>query len=212
MQFFFLLKSMSWFLRRDLRISYSFGLPHTDRFRWATLYTYLIHVNKLIRKWKITVFKLGSSSSLSADRRPLLDIGLPQGSPQWPVLRCPHPAASRDLHQVIGPPCGGPTHAAPAGTWTPLQNLSAPTAVSSASYVPCPLPLKFGDSSSDIGNFGSSADLLIPDSISQRNAEHRSLHRPFRDLELSDEAQSKRPRLCSVGHHWQHTLVKRPSF
>lgn len=36
-------------------------------------------------------------------RRPLLDIGHPQGSPQLPALICPHPAISCDLQQVIRP-------------------------------------------------------------------------------------------------------------
>jgi hypothetical protein len=44
---------------------------------------------------------------ISAERRPLLDIGLPQSSPPRSVLCCPHPATSRDLHQIVGPPCGG---------------------------------------------------------------------------------------------------------
>jgi hypothetical protein len=47
--------------------------------------------------------------SISAERRPLLDIGLPQSSPRRSVLCCPHIAASRDLHQIVGPPCGLPT-------------------------------------------------------------------------------------------------------
>jgi hypothetical protein len=53
---------------------------------------------------------------ISAERLPLLDIGLPQSSPRRSVLSCPHPATSRDLHQIVGPPCGGPTNAASPGT------------------------------------------------------------------------------------------------
>jgi hypothetical protein len=44
---------------------------------------------------------------ISAEKRPLLDIGLPQNPPRRSVLCCPHPAASRDLHQIVGSPCGG---------------------------------------------------------------------------------------------------------
>jgi hypothetical protein len=51
-------------------------------------------------------------SIISAERRSVLDIGLPQSSPQRSVLCCPYPAASRDLHQIVGPPCGGPTNVA----------------------------------------------------------------------------------------------------
>jgi hypothetical protein len=43
---------------------------------------------------------------ISAERSPLLDIDLPQSSPRRSVLRCPHLAASRDLHQTVGPPWG----------------------------------------------------------------------------------------------------------
>ena len=45
-------------------------------------------------------------------------------SPQRSVPRLSHPAGSRDFHKVIGPPCRGPTHAAPSGTWPPLQNFT----------------------------------------------------------------------------------------
>jgi hypothetical protein len=47
---------------------------------------------------------------ISAERRPLLDIGLPKSSPRRLALRCPHPVASRDIHQIVSPPCGGPTN------------------------------------------------------------------------------------------------------
>jgi hypothetical protein len=40
-----------------------------------------------------------------AERRPLLDVDLPQSVPKWPVLRHPHPADSRNLYQFISPPC-----------------------------------------------------------------------------------------------------------
>jgi hypothetical protein len=39
---------------------------------------------------------------ISAERRPLLDIGLPQSSPRRSVLRCLHPAASHGLHDHVG--------------------------------------------------------------------------------------------------------------
>jgi hypothetical protein len=48
-----------------------------------------------------------SLSSSSATRRPLLGMGLPKGSPLQQVLRFPHPTASCDLHQIIGPPHRG---------------------------------------------------------------------------------------------------------
>jgi hypothetical protein len=52
------------------------------------------------------------------------------------------PAVFRDLHQIVGPPFGGPTNAASPGTRSPLEDLSAPTAVSPPRNVPCPLPLR----------------------------------------------------------------------
>jgi hypothetical protein len=89
---------------------------------------------------------------ISAERRPMLDIGLPQSSPRRSVLCCPHPAASRDLHQTVGPPCGGPTNAASPGTRSPFEDLSAPTAVSPPRNVPCPLPLEDCNSSGYVGD------------------------------------------------------------
>jgi hypothetical protein len=98
---------------------------------------------------------------ISAERRPLLDIGLPQSSPRRSVLCCPHPATSRDLHQIVGPPCGGPTNAASSGTQSPFEDLSAPTAVSPPRNVPCPLPLEVCNSSGYVGDLSSFTDLVI---------------------------------------------------
>jgi hypothetical protein len=88
---------------------------------------------------------------ISAERGALLDIGLPQSSPRRSVLCCPHPATSRDLHLIVGPPCGGPTNAASPGTRSPFEDLSAPTAVSPPRNVPCPLPLEVCNSSGYVG-------------------------------------------------------------
>jgi hypothetical protein len=91
----------------------------------------------------------------------------PQSSPRRSVLRCPHPAASRDLHRIVGPPCGGPTNAASPVTWSPFEDLSAPTAVSSRN-VPCPLPLEVCNSSGYVGagsDLSSFTDLIVSNSI-----------------------------------------------
>jgi hypothetical protein len=87
------------------------------------------------------------SAIISAERGILLDIDLPQSSPRRSVLCCPHPAACRDLHQIVGPLCGGPTNSASRGTRSPFEDLSAPTTVSPPRNVPCPLPLEVCNSS-----------------------------------------------------------------
>jgi hypothetical protein len=102
---------------------------------------------------------------ISAERRPLLDIGLPQSSPRRSVLCCPRPATSRDLHQIVGQPCGGPTNAASPCTRSLFEDLSAPTAVSLPRNVPCPLPLEVCNSSGYVGDLSSFTDLVISDSI-----------------------------------------------
>jgi hypothetical protein len=104
---------------------------------------------------------------ISVERRPLLDIGLPQSSPRS-VLRYPHPAASRDLHQIVGPPYGGPSNAASPGTRSPFEDLSASTAVSPPRNMPCPMPLEVCNSSGYVGAFSSFTDLIISDSIAYR--------------------------------------------
>jgi hypothetical protein len=102
---------------------------------------------------------------ISAERRLLLDIGLSQSSPWRSVLCCPHPATSRDLHQIVGPPCGGPTNAASPGTRSPFDDLSAPMAVSPPHNVPYPLPLDVCNSSGYVGDLSSFTDVVISDSI-----------------------------------------------
>jgi hypothetical protein len=101
---------------------------------------------------------------ISADRRLLLDIGLPQSSPRRSVLFCLHPATSRDLQQIVGPPCGGPTNAASPGTRSLFEDLSAPTAVSPPRNVPYSLPLEVCNSSGYVGDLSSFTDLVISDS------------------------------------------------
>ena len=61
---------------------------------------------------------------ISAQRRPLLGIGFPQVSPQLPVPCLSHPAGSRDFHQVVGPPCIGPTHEYMHGLHIVVQGLA----------------------------------------------------------------------------------------
>ena len=102
----------------------------------------------------------------------------PRASPQRPVLCVSHPSATRDPHQVTGPHCGRPSSATSSGTRSPLPNFSVPSTVCSASNVPCPLPLQFGDPSVYVGNLGSLAGIIIPDSITQGNSEHCPLHCP----------------------------------
>jgi hypothetical protein len=86
-------------------------------------------------------------SNIALERNDIWIRGLPQSSPWQSVLRCPHPAASRDLHQIVGPPCGGPTNAASSGTRSPIEDLSAPTAVSPPRNLSCSLPLEVCNSS-----------------------------------------------------------------
>ncbi|KAI8434356.1 hypothetical protein MSG28_012419 [Choristoneura fumiferana] len=59
----------------------------------------------------------------SRERRPLLDIGLPRGSPLRPVLCFPHPTRSRDLNQVVTPSCWRPSGSSSPGPRTSFENL-----------------------------------------------------------------------------------------
>ena len=117
-----------------------------------------------------------SSSSSSAGRRPLLNIGLPLRPPRRTTIRHLHPSVARDSHDVVGPPSGRPTYAASSGPWSPLENLSSPSVVSSTSDVACPLPLQLANFTSYVGDSGSSPNIRVPDFIPQRNSEHSSFH------------------------------------
>lgn len=57
----------------------------------------------------------------------LLNIGLPQGPPNRPVLVHRNPSRSRD--QVVDPSCWWSTDATSSGPWTPLENPLIPQAM-----------------------------------------------------------------------------------
>ena len=105
-------------------------------------------------------------------------------SPRRPVQYISCPAGSREFHQVVGPPCRGPTHAMPSGTWPPLQNFTTLSVDCPASNVPHPLPVKFGTSSGYIRNLGFPAEILSPDSITQGDSENSPLHTLWVTLNL----------------------------
>ena len=79
---------------------------------------------------------------ISARCCPLLNIGILNWFPAWPVRSHLHPTTSRNLYEVVGPSGRWPSHAALSHTWSPLQFLFAPSAVRSLHYVACPLPLQ----------------------------------------------------------------------
>ena len=106
-----------------------------------------------------------SSSSSSAGRRPLLNIGLPLRPPRRTTIRHLHPSVARDSHDVVGPPSGRPTYAAFSGPWSPLENLSSPSVVSSTSDVACPLPLQLANFTSYVGDSGYSPNIRVLDFI-----------------------------------------------
>ena len=112
----------------------------------------------------------------TARAHPMLDICLPQISPQQAVPCFLPPTGSCDFNQVIGSPCRGPIHAATFSTRSPLQNFTTLSVISPESNVPRPLPLnKTGNSSGYVVHLGSSVDLLIFYSIAQRDSEHSPL-------------------------------------
>lgn len=78
------------------------------------------------------------------------------------------------------------------------QNIMTASAIVSASNVARPLPLRFSKFSGNIGDLVLSANLLIPNSITQRNSKHYPLHFSLSHFEPSYETYCKRPRLCTV--------------
>ena len=64
----------------------------------------------------------------------LLNIGLPNLFPAWPVGCHLHPTTPCSLNEVVGPSGRWPSHAALSHTWSPLQYLFDPRAVSSSRY------------------------------------------------------------------------------
>ncbi|KAJ8707053.1 hypothetical protein PYW08_011187 [Mythimna loreyi] len=55
------------------------------------------------------------ADNFTAERRPMLDIGLPQAPPQQPLQCVSQPSGSSNPDQGIGAPCAGPSNAASPG-------------------------------------------------------------------------------------------------
>ncbi|RVE54663.1 hypothetical protein evm_000784 [Chilo suppressalis] len=115
----------------------------------------------------------------------LLDIGLPQGVPNRSVLRYPYPTASCDLHQIVGPSCGGlPTLVSryAAATRGRFHSNGRQSSLQCAlSFV---LLFKVRNSLGYVGDLSYPADLMISDSITQSNLDP-DLHCRLDDFELS---------------------------
>ena len=78
-----------------------------DPFQWKYTNLYLVpHSSKVMATEKLfpSVKNNFINIIISAERRPLLNIGLPKVSSQLPNQCFSGPAGSRDFHQVIGPP------------------------------------------------------------------------------------------------------------
>lgn len=69
------------------------------------------------------------------------------------------------------------------------------------------LPLKVGNSMGNVGGFGSFGDLLIPDSNTQINAKHWSLHCSLSDFEPSSKAHCEWPFTKYPMIYLQYTIL-----
>ncbi|CAK1580694.1 unnamed protein product [Parnassius mnemosyne] len=110
--------------------------------------------------------------------------------PQSTVLSHLHPSNSCMSYQVVTPSREGSPYTSPTGTRLPLKNISSPSVVGSSSYMAGPLPLQLTNPLGYVGYSGSTADILIPKFITQRNSEHSPLHSSLSDLELPHTASS----------------------
>ncbi|CAG4966887.1 unnamed protein product [Parnassius apollo] len=115
--------------------------------------------------------------------------------PQSTVLSHLHPSTSCISYQVVIPSSGGSPYTTPTGTRLPLENLSSPSVIGSSSYMAGPLPLQLTNPLGYVGHSGFTADILISESIPQRNSEHSLLHSSLSDLERPHTASSEGPRL-----------------
>ncbi|PZC81774.1 hypothetical protein B5X24_HaOG212218 [Helicoverpa armigera] len=79
-----------------------------------------------------------SSSSSSAYRSPLLDIGLSKCTPLRSIFGFSHPAPASRLAQVIAPPCLRTSYTTFAEAWSPLV-------IGSSANMASPLPLQLAE-------------------------------------------------------------------
>ncbi|CAH2242718.1 jg11447 [Pararge aegeria aegeria] len=68
-------------------------------------------------------------ASSSAIVRPLLDIGLFQAAPTFPIFGFPHPVAACHFSEVVAPSSRGASDTPFTDTRSPLENLSTPTSI-----------------------------------------------------------------------------------
>ncbi|KAI8434345.1 hypothetical protein MSG28_012413 [Choristoneura fumiferana] len=141
-----------------------------------------------------------------AERRPLLDIGLPQGSPLRPVLCFLHPPRSRDLNQVVASSCWRPTDSSSPGLSHDYNIIGEPK----VSEV---LAINYVDASSfPVQNIKSILQcsgeqfrrdhISLSDSLLQRNR-LRALYwstwdKAWRKMKMSERAESDLPRVVFV--------------
>ena len=106
-----------------------------------------------------------SSSSSSACRHPLLDVGLFYLFPQISASGCQHPIPSYNLLNVVSPSQLGSTHISFYGSWSPLDYPFWPSWI----VLPCHVL-------QHIGNPTASSDDLVSHPVSKANPHHCPLH------------------------------------
>ncbi|CAH2233592.1 jg16180 [Pararge aegeria aegeria] len=99
-----------------------------------------------------------SPSSSTAIVRPLLDIGLFQAAPTFPILGFPHPVDACHFSEVVAPSSCGASDTPLTDTRSPLEDLSTPTSIGPPTNVTSPLPLQYANTKGYISYFSSLAN------------------------------------------------------
>ncbi|GBP49142.1 Probable RNA-directed DNA polymerase from transposon BS [Eumeta japonica] len=90
-----------------------------------------------------------------------IHVALLSRFPRRTTLGLLQTAVARDFYQVIGPSSGRSSHAATSSSRSPLEDISSPAVIGSASATVCPLSLQITDSVCYVGHSRSYADFHI---------------------------------------------------
>ncbi|CAH2213348.1 jg23155 [Pararge aegeria aegeria] len=141
-----------------------------------------------------------SASQVAAGSKRLrtVELGIPYKRPICPAVDDDDDEALTSVQRAGGCPT----------LRLPIRGLHSRTSSSPTTDMTRPLPLQLAYPLSYVGDLGSSTDFVVANSIPKRDSQHSSLHSALRNFKFVDQVDCQCPRLRSLCHFRQDTLVE----